>query len=176
MVSPLAGKFFMVSMIFFVMFSMMSSNTSAQVYYTDEEIQNMSTAELTSLGEQVIEAYEYDHQTDAYSFDREQAQELSHLSDEHIRNIEAFLATLSSEQLADLQESKTTSASGDVSTQAVPLLPLIGAAALGIVAAVGTTVAANFADDIYNYGLTVACRNFQQYDAINDFCQINDYL
>lgn len=174
MTNPITEKFFIVSVIYFVLFSMMASTTQAQ--YTDEEVQNMSTAELTEIGEQVLKAYEYDYATQTYEFDREQAQELSNLSDQQIANVEGFLSNLSPAQLEDLQESKADVESDGVSTQAVQLLPLIGAAAIGIVAAVGTTVASNFADDIYNYGLTTACRNFDQYNAIENFCTINDYI
>lgn len=130
------------------------------------------------LGTKILKGYNYDSETGKYTFDRNIAKKESGLSDNQIERVEKHLKTLDPAKLELLQKDKIRSENNGEGpqTRAIQLAPLIGAAAVAIVASVGTTIATKFAEDIYNYGLTKACQNFKKYDAIKDFCVINKYI
>ena len=159
-------KFIVVSMTLVLAMTTIFSNV-IQAKEVDPE-------DYEKLGLTILKSYDYDSETNEYNFDSEEAKAQTGLSNQQIQNVEDHLATLSPEHLQLLQDAKTQSEGPQ--TRALPLLPIIGGAAIGIVAAVGTEVASNFAEDIYNYGLTKACQNFDNYSAIKDFCVINDYI
>lgn len=156
----------------------------ALIIFVSSIFSNPVNAEMKSgdyyqdLGVKILKGFNYDNKSGEYTFDKKVAKENSGLSDQQIDKVNEHLKTLDSQKLNLLQQDKLKSQQNEdgVQTEALPLLPLIGAAAIGIVAAVGTTVASNFADDIYNYGLTTACKNFKKYKAIKDFCVINKYI
>lgn len=147
-----------------------------------QEVEMKSFDYYEDLGVKILKAYNYDENSGNYTFDKELAKQEANLTDEQVNRVEQHLKTLDQNKLKLLQENKIMSenqndgSSDGTSTRAVQLLPLIGAAALAIVAAVGTTVASAFAEDIYNYGMTTACQNFKKYGAIENFCKINDYI
>lgn len=169
---------FLVSFMAIVMF--FTSAFSSPANAKEVEMENFSYYE--DLGVKILKAYNFDENTGKYTFDREIAKKEAKLTDEQVNRVEEHLKTLDQNELKFLQKNKVMSenkniGSGDgTSTRAIQLLPLIGAAAIAIVAAVGTTVASAFAEDIYNYGMTTACKNFKKYGAINNFCKINDYI
>lgn len=134
------------------------------------------------LGIKILKAFNYDEVTGKYTFDKDLAKQTAGLTDEQVNNVNQHLKTLDSKQLLLLQKNKKMSElnsnipSNGSSDKAVQLLPLIGAAALAIIATVGTTVASNFANDIYKYGLTVACEKYKKYGSIKKFCTVNNYI
>ncbi|WP_323703541.1 hypothetical protein [Mammaliicoccus sp. Dog046] len=149
----------------------------SSVFSHPANAQMQSIEYYEGLGSKILKGYDYNSDTGKYTFDKEVAKEESGLSEKQIIAVENHLKTLDASKLQLIQndKEKIEGESGS-KTRAIQLAPLIGAAAIGIVAAVGTTVATKFAEDIYNYGLTKACQNFKKYNAIKDFCVINKYI
>lgn len=131
--------------------------------------------ELQALGLDILQGYEYNPDTQEYTFDKEKTQEVVGITPAEADEVDNFLSQLDNEIHYELDRA-VKAENGEPTTQAPPLFAIIGAAALTITATVGTTVAAAFADDVYNYGITKACQNFSNYGVIDNFCTINDYI
>lgn len=165
---PSAKLVLVISMISVLILSMGFPKSIEAATDMDELPSNPTYAQLVDLNKQALKTFDYDADAHTYQFDIEQAAADTGVAIERVAELDLFMQNATPQQMLDLKRSQS-----DFQTFAIPAIPVILAA---IVIYVGYEVANAFIADIYNYGMTKACQNFSDYDAIEDFCSVSGYI
>lgn len=124
---------------------------------------NIQAEAINSVLDDIIEYSTYDYETGTWELDYAIVED-GLLTVEQYNEAEV-VGDYYKELFADNRASQT---------RALPVAVVVVLKA--VAAVVGSTIAAEIAQDIYQFGMTAACENFSDIDIFYEFCSANDYI
>lgn len=123
----------------------------------------VSTAEANRILDDIVEYSTYNYQTKSWDLD------YAIVDDGALTETQYNDAEVVGNHYKELFSNDNPPQTRSLSAAVVLILKAIAAAG-------GAAAAVEIAQDIYKYGITVACQNFTGIEMFNDFCEINGYI